>query len=177
MTTSTALPSQKSSDHHWAQKWRDKLIDRKELARWAKGQREEGLTIATLNGSFDLLHAGHLHMIYEASKQADRLLLALNSDLSIKGYKGANRPLITLEHRLQMVAALEFVYAVTWFDELTPCALLEEVRPDVHVNGSEYGEDCVESAVVRRHGGRVHIVSLIDGLSTTRLLEKVKQCG
>jgi D-glycero-beta-D-manno-heptose 1-phosphate adenylyltransferase len=178
MTTSTELPSQKSEDvqDHWAHKWREKLIERKAVGQWAQGQREQGLTIATLNGSFDLLHAGHLHMIYEASKQADRLLLALNTDRSIQGYKSPHRPLITLEYRLQMVAAIGFVSKVTWFDELTPCDLLEEVRPDVHVNGAEYGEECVESKVVRRCGGRIHIVSLVPGLSTSKLLERVKQC-
>lgn len=176
MTISTASPSQ-STKENWAERWRDKLVDPALLTEWAAQERAAGRTIATLNGSFDLLHAGHLHILYEASCQADRLLLALNTDASIRGYKGELRPLVALEHRLQMVAALQFVDAVTWFDEATPCALLERVRPDVHVNGAEYGENCVEAEVVRQHGGRIHIVTLVPGLSTTQLLERVKRCG
>jgi rfaE bifunctional protein nucleotidyltransferase chain/domain len=139
------------------------------IASW----RSEGETIATINGSFDLLHAGHLHILYEASLQGTRLLVALNSDNSIKSYKGPSRPIIPLKGRLQMVAALAFVHAVTWFDEGTPIALLERVRPDVHVNGAEYGVDCLEAATVRQYGGKVHIVPLIPNLSTSNILKTI----
>jgi rfaE bifunctional protein nucleotidyltransferase chain/domain len=135
--------------------------------------RTEGKTIATLNGSFDLLHAGHLQIIYEASCQADKLLVALNSDSSIKKYKNSNRPIIPLEYRLQMMAALVFVDAVTWFEETDPIALLERIRPDVHVNGSEYGHDCIEAPIVKKHGGRIHIVQLVPGLSTSNILKTI----
>lgn len=137
--------------------------------------RREGRTLATLNGSFDLLHAGHLHMIYEASQQADLLVVALNSDDSIRGYKNPNRPIIPLRERQKMVAALAFVDYVTSFDEADPRSLLEKVRPDVHVNGAEYGEECIEAEVVRKHGGRIHIVELIPGLSTSNIVDRI--CG
>ena len=90
--------------------------------------RKLGKTIATLNGSFDLLHAGHLKMIHEASQQGDILILALNSDASIKKYKSPLRPIVSLEHRLEMIAALEFVDYVTYFDETNPIALLEKIN-------------------------------------------------
>ncbi len=90
------------------------------LEEKVRGIREEGKTIATLNGSFDLLHAGHLEMIYEASCQADVLIVALNTDASIQQYKSPLRPIIPLEFRLQMVAALESVDYVTWFEETRP---------------------------------------------------------
>lgn len=131
-------------------------------------------TIATLNGSFDLLHAGHLHIIFEASKQADILLMALNSDHSIQQYKSIHRPIITLKHRLEMVAALGFVDYVTWFEETDPIKLLDLVKPDVHVNGSEYGAECIEASVIHKNGGRVHLVELITGLSTTQVVDKIK---
>jgi len=136
--------------------------------------RAEGNTIATLNGSFDLMHAGHLQIIYEGSLQADKLLVALNSDDSIKKYKSSKRPIIPLEYRLQMMAALDFVDGVTWFEETDPKAFLEKVRPDVHVNGSEYGHECIEAATVKKHGGRIHIVELVPGLSTSNILAKIK---
>jgi len=136
--------------------------------------RGQGKTIATLNGSFDLMHAGHLEIIYEASKQADILLVALNSDASIQQYKSPARPIIPLEYRLRMMAALAFVDYVTWFEETDPRALLEKIRPDVHVNGAEYGSNCIEADVVKRHGGRMHIVELVPGLSTSRIIAKIK---
>ncbi|MCB1080920.1 MAG: adenylyltransferase/cytidyltransferase family protein [Chlamydiia bacterium] len=157
--------------------WKEaKLILPEDLEQKVKTLRQEGKTVATLNGSFDLMHAGHLHMIHEASEQADCLILALNTDDSIKRYKSPKRPLVTLEHRLQMAAALEFVDFVTYFDETDPREFLKKVRPDVHVNGSEYGEDCIEAEVVKSYGGKIHIVKLVPGLSTTNLIEKIKSC-
>lgn len=140
--------------------------------------REQKLTIATLNGSFDLLHAGHLYMLMEAAKQADVLIVALNSDASIKSYKSPDRPIISLPYRLQMVAALACVDFVTWFDEDDPRMLLSKIQPDVHVNGAEYGSACIEAETVKRYGGRLHLVDRIPGLSTSEIIDKIGQlCG
>ena len=152
-----------------------KQISPERLAETITSIRRQGKTIATLNGSFDLLHAGHLEIIYEAKKQADYLIMALNTDRSIKKYKSPKRPLIALEHRLQMVAALEVVDYVTWFDETDPCKILGIIKPDVHVNGSEYGKDCIEAPSVEKFGGKIHVVSLVPGLSTTEIIEKIKR--
>jgi D-beta-D-heptose 7-phosphate kinase/D-beta-D-heptose 1-phosphate adenosyltransferase len=130
------------------------------------------LTLATLNGSFDLLHAGHLYIIHQASLQADRLIVCLNTDRSIQLYKSPSRPIISLQYRLEMMAALEFVDFVTWFEEINPIAILSKIRPDVHVNGAEYGTHCVEAPIVCQNGGRVHLVNRIAGLATTNVLEK-----
>jgi D-glycero-beta-D-manno-heptose 1-phosphate adenylyltransferase len=135
--------------------------------------RLTGKSIATLNGSFDLLHAGHLEIIYQASLQADVLIVGLNTDESIKKYKSPKRPIITLEYRKQMMAALEYVDFVTWFSETDPIALLQKIRPDVHVNGAEYGENCIEANVVKEGGGRIHVVQLVPGLSTSAVIEKI----
>ncbi|MGB7978554.1 MAG: adenylyltransferase/cytidyltransferase family protein [Chlamydiales bacterium] len=157
----------------WLQK---KLVEPEQLEEKAAEIRADRLTLATLNGSFDLLHAGHLFIIHEASKQADRLLLALNSDASIQQYKSLQRPIISLQYRLEMVAALEFVDYVTWFEETDPRALLEKIKPDVHVNGAEYGADCIEAKVVEKHGGRLHLVDRIPSLATSTIIGKIKQC-
>lgn len=157
--------------------WKEeKYISPEVLAEKILELRQEGKTIATLNGSFDLLHAGHLKMIHEASQQADVLLMALNSDSSIQKYKSPLRPIVPLEHRLEMVAALQFVDYVTYFNETDPIAFLELVKPDVHVNGAEYGDECIEAKVVKKHGGRIHIVQLVPGLSTSNLIKKIKSC-
>lgn len=151
-----------------------KYIDPKNLRDFRNSLDKKGSSLATLNGSFDLLHAGHLQIIYEASLQADLLLVALNSDSSIKKYKSKDRPIIGLENRLQMMAALGFVDYVTWFEETDPIKILTELRPHVHVNGPEYGADCIESAVVKEGGGRIHIAQFVPGLSTSEIVKKIK---
>lgn len=123
------------------------------------------------------MHAGHLFILHEASKQADLLIVALNSDVSVQKYKGKDRPLIPLQYRLEMMAAIEFVDYVTWFDETDPCKLLEKIKPDVHVNGIEYTENCIEAETVKTHGGRIHLVDRITGLATSAIIEKIQKCG
>ena len=151
----------------------NKILRKEDLLAACAELRRQKKTIATLNGSFDLMHAGHLHIIYEASMQADILVVALNSDLSIKQYKGPKRPIIPLEYRMQMMAALEFVDYVTFFEETNPLSLLSKIKPDVHVNGAEYGKDCIEREMVEKFGGKIHIVDLVDGLSTSQIIENI----
>jgi rfaE bifunctional protein nucleotidyltransferase chain/domain len=153
-----------------------KLIEPRHLEKQCADLRARHLTIATLNGSFDLLHAGHLYILYEASRQADRLIVALNSDASVKQYKSSSRPIVPLQYRLEMIAALEFVDYVTWFDETDPCKLIAAIHPDVHVNGKEYGENCIEASAVKACGARLHLVDRIPSLATSFIIEKIKQC-
>lgn len=156
-------------------KYKEKVIAPADLAAKVSALKQEGKSIVTLNGSFDLLHAGHLQIIYEASLQGDILIVALNTDRSIQEYKSKSRPIIPLEYRLQMIAALAFVDYVTWFDETDPRALLSLIKPHVHVNGSEYGENCIEADIVKQGGGKIHIVPLVPGLSTSAILKKIKE--
>lgn len=150
-------------------------VERAQLAPLAALLRAQGKRIVTLNGSFDLLHAGHLRILEEARRQGDVLLVGLNSDASVKRYKSASRPFIAEEERARLLLALRVVDYVHVFDEDEPMAFLEEVRPHVHVNGSEYGADCVEAPLVKKHGGRIHIVEKIPGLSTSAIVEKIKR--
>lgn len=166
-----------STSKNWSEDYLTKVIHPLLLKSKIQDIKLENKTIATLNGSFDLMHAGHLHMIYEASKMADVLIIALNSDSSIKQYKSADRPIIALNDRLQMMAAIEFVDYVTWFDETNPCQVLEILKPDVHVNGQEYGENCIEAETVKANGGRLAIVPLVPGLSTSKIIEKIHNLG
>ncbi len=160
--------------------YRSKIYDRDSLSKHLQAVRalyeneKTKPTIATLNGSFDLLHSGHLYMLFEASKTADILVVALNTDASIKRYKHHSRPIITLQNRLEMMASLSFVDYVTWFDEDDPRKLLEIIRPDVHVNGVEYGTECIEAPTVREIGARLHLVNRIPGLATSEIIKKVQ---
>jgi rfaE bifunctional protein nucleotidyltransferase chain/domain len=159
---------------YWSAACQKKVIPPSQLSEQINNLRSQQKTIATLNGSFDLLHAGHLQMIFEASQVGDILIVALNTDHSIQQYKSPKRPIIPLEFRLQMMAALEFVDYVTWFEETDPRHLLATIKPDVHVNGAEYGENCIEADIVRSYGGKIHIVQLVPGLSTSAIIQKIQ---
>lgn len=172
----SVLPSPKSSC--FSEYIKKKIILPADLDKTLGEIRDSHKSIATLNGSFDLLHAGHLEMIYQASLQADVLLVALNTDRSIQEYKSPKRPIVPLQQRMEMMAALFMVDYVTYFDEVDPRDILRKIRPSVHVNGSEYGADCIEAATILEGGGRMHIVSLVPGFSTSALLTKiVSVCG
>ncbi len=159
---------------NWSSHYKNKLIHPNDLLAKRAEWRLQQKTIATLNGSFDLLHAGHLHILHEASLMADFLIVALNTDRSIQTYKSPLRPIISLEWRLQLIAALACVAYVTWFDEVDPRKILEIIQPNVHVNGADYGENCIEALTVKSHGGKIHLVSLLPGLSTTQIITKIR---
>lgn len=157
------------------EKWLNtRVVTPEKMSLWREDIRQKGLTLASLNGSFDLMHSGHLHILYEASKQADILILGLNTDASIKKYKSPSRPIITLKDRLAMMASLSMVDYVSYFDETTPIEWLKLVRPDVHVNGAEYGQDCVEAPILREIGSRLHLVERIPGLATSSIIERIQ---
>jgi D-beta-D-heptose 7-phosphate kinase/D-beta-D-heptose 1-phosphate adenosyltransferase len=151
-----------------------RLVPRHALAQLATTLRGKGKRIVTINGSFDILHNGHLHILNEARQRGDVLIVGLNSDASVRRNKGADRPLVDERRRAEMLLALRMVDYVHIFDESDPIAFIQEIHPDVHVNGSEYGENCIESETVRRGGGRLHIVERIPGLSTSNLVDKLQ---
>jgi D-beta-D-heptose 7-phosphate kinase/D-beta-D-heptose 1-phosphate adenosyltransferase len=152
----------------------DRLIARGNLSELSKRLKAEGKRVVTINGSFDVLHAGHVHILEEARAQGDVLIVGLNSDASVKAYKGEKRPIVPQAERARMLLALRAVDYVHIFDESEPMPFLAEIEPHVHVNGSEYGPDCIEAPSVRAHGGRIHIVGKIPGLSTSELLARIR---
>lgn len=128
------------------------------------------------NGVFDLLHYGHVTYLQRARRLGHALLVAVNSDRSVRRLKGPARPLVPLSDRMHVLAALECVDAVTWFDEDTPERLIERVRPDVLVKGADYRRDQIVGASgVRARGGRVVRVPLSKGRSTSRLITRIKR--
>ena len=151
-----------------------KIIDPSKWQVWAQAQRALGQSIATTNGCFDLLHKGHLHQLYEASCQADRLIVALNSDQYIQKHKGAFRPVQSLPERLIVMASLSYVDAVTWFEEATCLRFLRAIGPNVHVNGAEYGLECIEAGTLGELGARLHLVDRVGGYSTTNLVNRLR---
>ena len=145
----------------------DRLLGR--VAAW----RSAGQKVVFTNGCFDLLHVGHVMLLEKARHEGDRLIVAINSDASVRKLKGATRPIVGERERAQVLAAFAAVDAVVIFGEETPLRLIEMLRPDVIVKGGDYTEESVVGAVqVRSWGGRVKIVPIVGGFSTTKLVEK-----
>ena len=130
--------------------------------------RESGRLIGFTNGCFDLLHPGHVSLLRQARRQCDRLVVALNSDASTSRLKGPDRPVQSEISRAQILASMADVDLVVVFNEDTPLALIESLRPDVLVKGADYRhEEVVGADAVEAYGGRVHLADLVDGHSTT----------
>ncbi len=136
--------------------------------------RAAGGKVVFTNGCFDLLHPGHISLLYQARALGDRLVVGLNTDASIKRLKGSGRPILSEQDRAAMLSALECVDLVVHFDEDTPLKLIEALRPDILVKGSDYAPDqVVGKEVVESYGGCVRLVDLVQGYSTTGLTQKV----
>ena len=155
-----------------------KLLSRHELTARAATWRTEGKRIVFSNGCFDLLHAGHLALLSHAAKLGDVLVLAINSDASVRRLKGPERPLVPQAERAALLAALTFVDAVTIFDEDTPLAVLEAVKPHVLVKGGDYQpSEVVGRELVEAAGGRIVIVPLTPDKSTSSLVARIRGAG
>jgi rfaE bifunctional protein nucleotidyltransferase chain/domain len=145
---------------------------RSQVSRW----REQGETIILANGGFDLLHVGHVRYLRGAKALGGKLVVAVNSDGSLRRLKGERRPLMPAEERAEILAALEDVDAIVIFDEPDVRALIREIRPDVHAKGTDYTRDSVpERDEVLACGGRVEIVGDPKDHSTSSLLSQMQQ--
>lgn len=135
--------------------------------------RQRGGTVVAAGGCFDVLHAGHLELLRAARSQGDCLVVLVNSDEGVRRLKGPDRPVNPAADRVRLLEALEVVDAVTVFEDATPAATLDQLRPDVWVKGGDYrARDLPETPVVEAYGGRVHVVPLLAGRSTTALLAR-----
>jgi rfaE bifunctional protein nucleotidyltransferase chain/domain len=143
--------------------------------------RAAGRVVVWTNGTFDLLHPGHISSLEQARRLGDVLVVGLNSDASVKGYKGPARPILTQHERAAMLCGLECVDFVTVFDDPTPERVLAELQPDIHCKGAEYapphGRPVPERATVEGYGGRIEYLPLVPGLSTTDILARVAGAG
>jgi D-beta-D-heptose 7-phosphate kinase/D-beta-D-heptose 1-phosphate adenosyltransferase len=152
-----------------------RLVEREDAValRWA--WHKEKLTVGVANGCFDLLHPGHVSLIRQAAESCDRLIMALNSDASVRRLKGPSRPVQDEAARAAVIGAIKGVSAVVLFDEDTPLELLEALQPDILVKGADYTEDKVVGAeIVKARGGKVVLAHLTPGQSTTKLIKASK---
>jgi D-beta-D-heptose 7-phosphate kinase/D-beta-D-heptose 1-phosphate adenosyltransferase len=145
------------------------------LRQAASKWREAGLVVGLTNGCFDIIHEGHVELLAEARSHCDRLIVALNSDSSVRGLKGPSRPVQSERARARVMAALAFVDAVILFDTETPLELITELKPNVLIKGADYKlEEVVGRSVVEANGGRIVLVPLVPNSSTTRIVEKMQ---
>jgi rfaE bifunctional protein nucleotidyltransferase chain/domain len=153
---------------------RNKILTREALAAALEPRRARGDRVVFTNGCFDLLHIGHARYLAQARSLGDVLVVGLNSDRSVQALKGPTRPIIPQEERAEMLAHLASVDYVSIFDEDVPDALIDVVRPAIHVKGGDYRADQLpEAAAVLRNGGRIEIMPLVAGRSTTVVIARV----
>jgi rfaE bifunctional protein nucleotidyltransferase chain/domain len=152
-----------------------KILPAEELTAVIKLEQAKGKKIVFTNGCFDLLHRGHLYILMEAKKLGDLLIVAVNSDSSVREIKGASRPIVPLEERAELLAALEMVDYVTSFQETDPYRLIAALRPDVLVKGGDWRKDeVIGGDLVEATGGSVEVIPYLQGFSTTKIVERIR---
>jgi len=155
---------------------KEKIKNIRKLKEIIENLKNRNKKIVTTNGVFDILHIGHIRYLQEAKKLGDILIVAINSDNSVKKIKGPKRPLNNENDRAETLAALECIDYVTIFSEENPINFLEEIKPDFHVKGGDYEPDqIIENDVVIKNGGKVHIIDKIEGYSTTRFIHRIRE--
>jgi D-glycero-beta-D-manno-heptose 1-phosphate adenylyltransferase len=170
------LPSPNDSAQNPRVKFREKIITWEQLPNWRAAMRASGKRLVVTNGCFDLLHLGHVTYLESARQQGDALLVGLNSDASVRQLKGPERPVTPEDDRAAVLAALESVNGVCIFGEPTATRFLAAVQPDVYVKGGDYTLDSLnqeERRAVEQTGGRIVIIPVVPGKSTTATLKKI----
>jgi len=153
----------------------DKLKTLDELIKIAAQARRNGKSVVFTNGCFDLLHRGHVHVLRQAKAAGDLLIVAINSDQSVKAIKGPTRPVAAEMDRLELIAAMEMVDYVILFDEPDPSKLITAIKPNVLAKGGDWGAAGVVGAdIVEREGGRVVLVPYLKGYSTSEIIERIR---
>ena len=160
---------------HQSRRLNSKIKPLEELKNEIKGLQQQGKKIVFTNGCFDILHAGHVNIFQQARDLGDFLVVAVNSDASIKKIKGEKRPIVPQNQRMQVLAALESVDFVVSFEEPDPLNTIESIQPDILVKGGDWPiETIIGREIVEKKGGKVISIPLMEGISTTDIIETVK---
>ena len=153
---------------------KEKIKEKEELRRIFTDLKGKGKRIVFTNGCFDLLHVGHLRYLEEAKNLGDVLVVAVNSDASVRRLKGPERPILPLEERMEILSGLQCVSFVTSFDESTPLELISSLQPHLLVKGGDWTKETVVGReLVERSGGEVAILPFVKGASTTNVIEVI----
>lgn len=152
----------------------NKIVTRSEAAKLVAEWQSNGQRIVFTNGCFDIVHRGHVEYLSLAADLGQKMVLGLNTDASVQRLKGPKRPLVDERSRAILLAALQFIDLVVFFDEDTPYELIKALQPDVLVKGSDYKpESIVGYDIVTERGGKVETISFVEGFSTTNLIQKI----
>lgn len=152
-----------------------RVLNREEASKLIEDLKKQGKQVVFTNGCFDILHVGHMTYLEEAKEFGDYLFVGVNSDESVKRLKGPTRPINSEVDRAELLAGLKAVDYTVIFTEDTPVELIGELKPSIHVKGGDYRkEDLPETKVVESYGGRVEIVSLVEGKSTSNVVKKIQ---
>ena len=147
----------------------EKIIQQSNL--WKK----KGLKVVFTNGCFDLVHKGHIEILSKSSDLGNKLIVGLNSDISIKKIKGKDRPIIDEKSRAFLLASISFIDAVVLFNEDTPLNLISSIKPDVLVKGGDYNiSEIVGQHIVKKNDGEIVLIPFVDGFSSTGIIDKIK---
>ena len=153
-----------------------KIFSQEALAKQVKQWQEQGEKIVFTNGCFDIVHLGHIDYLEKARALGGKLIVGINADASVKRLKGKSRPIVDEYARCRMIAALAFVDAVCVFEEDTPKSLIEKISPDILTKGSDYTpENIIGADFVIANGGEVKTIDLVDGFSTSKIIDKIKK--
>jgi len=152
------------------------ILTRDELKKKADKLKAEGELLVFTNGCFDILHVGHIRYLKKAASLGDKLILAVNSDRSVKKLKGNNRPYVPEAERMEILSALDMIDFLVLFSEMDCRSILEDVEPQIYVKGGDYRlEDLPEAEVVYAYGGKIVLIKEVKGRSTTDLVKKIRQ--
>ena len=152
----------------------NKISPPQEALKKINAWKNEGASIIFTNGCFDILHVGHVDYLQKAKNIGGKLVIAVNTDKSVRRIKGENRPIVDENARMRILASLEFVDCVTWFEEDTPFELISRLLPDILIKGNDYTIDNIVGAdIVLGNGGRVDTISLVEGYSTSNIVDKI----
>lgn len=153
---------------------KDKIKDLNALKELVLKHKQEGKKIVFTNGCYDILHIGHIHCFQESKKLGDILIVAVNSDRSVRVLKGPSRPIVPEEERAELIAAMESVDYVTIFDQEDPLEIISAVKPDILVKGGDWSiETIVGRELVESYGGTVMTLPMVPGISTSEIIEKI----
>lgn len=153
----------------------DKLRSLEEIISITAQARQKGKAVVFTNGCFDLLHRGHVHLLRQAKAAGDLLIVALNSDRSVKTLKGPARPILPEADRAELIGAMEMVDYIVIFDEPDPYKLIAAIQPTVLVKGGDWSEtEIIGADLVRQWGGRVDVIPYLKGFSTSEMIERIR---
>ncbi|MFP4662312.1 MAG: D-glycero-beta-D-manno-heptose 1-phosphate adenylyltransferase [Halanaerobiales bacterium] len=152
----------------------NKIVSASKLQKIIEKKRSTGMKVVFTNGCFDILHVGHARYLAAAREKGDLLVLGINSDSSVRKLKGDKRPLVPEYERAELLSYLEMVDYIVIFEEITAEELITKLKPDVYVKGGDYiVDDLPEAGVVREYGGKIELIPVVEGASTTNIVERI----